>query len=109
MSPYPCGRLMGTFVEMNKGDSRDVNVRRTRDPQKEHVIEIWEHDVILSDDLLFTYKIPIDAEFVNGLIVATSEAEASSYLIFLTATSTRSSHEILIARHSAEIERGLPT
>jgi hypothetical protein len=94
---------------MNKGDVQNVNFQTPREQGKEHVIEIWDRDVILSDDLLFTYKVPVDGEFVNGMIVAANPAEASSYLIYLTATLDRSAHAILKENHSAQINRALPT
>jgi hypothetical protein len=90
-------------TDMNAGDCLDVKWMGRR--SESTVIEIWERDVILSNDLLFRYQVSSDAEFVNNPIVAINDDKGSSYLIYLTATKDRSTRQLLIDARKEALQR----
>ncbi len=90
---------------MNAGDRYDVGYDIRRDLDKTYSVEIWEHDHILSDDLLARIDIAPGAECVHAQIPYINDVEGSAYILQVTATSTRTSHEILLAQHAQEMSR----
>jgi hypothetical protein len=94
------------FTNMNAGDRLDVNWRSPRAGAP--TIEIWEHDVILSDDNLFRYQLLPDTELVKCPLLQTLDQLSSSYILYLTATKNRSSRQIVRDNHKAAMERPMP-
>jgi hypothetical protein len=91
------------FLNMNAGDRSDVQWQSPRTGAP--TIEIWEHDLILSDDNLFRYQLLPQTEFVNCPLVQTKDDLGSSYMLYLTATQNRSSRQILRDAHKLAMER----
>jgi hypothetical protein len=95
------GNKVWGWIDMKAGDSQDVNCPMSREWGKPAQIEIWEHDVILADDLLYHYQLMPNDAFLNCPIAAINDDAASSYIIYLTATDHRSSRKIA---HDARLQ-----
>jgi hypothetical protein len=94
-----------SFLNMNKGDVVTVGYQTSRAGGTAYMLELFDHDLILSDDLLYSYQLEQDRELVNGMILAINPVEASSYVIYVTATRDKPSHDVLIAQHNADMAR----
>jgi hypothetical protein len=93
---------------MNAGDRMAVNWTQQRTGGAP-TIEIWEHDVILYDDKLFSYQLTPDAELVHCPLIQTNDNEGSSYILYVTATKNRSTREILRAARREQMARLMAT
>ena len=83
------------FLELNAGKEGDVNWKTNRLLGDQIKIELYDHDIILSDDLLATFIIEPDREYVNAPLSIINTTEGSAYILYVTATKERSSTQIL--------------
>ena len=83
------------FLELNAGNATSINWRANRLLGNQIKIELYDHDVILSDDLLATFIIDPDREYVNAPLSIINTTEGSAYILYVTATKERSSRQIL--------------
>lgn len=83
------------FLNLNAAQNESINWRTNRLLGSEMKIDLYDHDIVLSDDLLATFTIDPDREYVNAPLFIINTDEGSAYILYVTATKERSSWQIL--------------
>ncbi len=96
---------------MKPGDYAEIGVEVDRGSGN-HRITIFEKDLILDDDLLYSFEIPPSEEYVRVAVVLDGESgaaqnpEGSIYVLWVSATRERNSREIINEAHKARLKAG---